>query len=184
VTVNGIPAPISYVSPNQINVLVPFEISGSYATFQVSSDIGLSNPVTLYVAKTAPGVFASLAGGFAPGLGPAAAQHANFSAVTEDNPAEVGETLMLYVTGLGAVSPAVKDGFAAVAKPLSYVVADVTVTVDGLNAPVSFKGLAPGFAGLYQVNFEVPKGVSSGKLVSLSLATPDAVTSEAKLYIK
>ena len=184
VTVNGIPAPISYVSPNQINVLVPYEISGSYATFQVSSDVGLSNPVTLYVAKTAPGVFASLAGGFAPGVGPAAAQHADFSAVTEDNPAEVGETLMLYVTGLGAVSPAVKDGFAAVAKPLSYVVAEVTVSVDGLNAPVSFKGLAPGFAGFYQVNFEVPKGVPSGKLVSLSIATPDAVTNEAKLYIK
>jgi uncharacterized protein (TIGR03437 family) len=184
VTVNGILAPISYVSPNQINVLVPYEISGSYATFQVSSDVGLSNPVTIYVAKTAPGVFASLAGGFAPGLGPAAGQHADFSAVTEDNPAEVGETLMLYVTGLGAVSPTVKDGFAAVAKPLSYVVADVTVSVDGLNAPVSFKGLAPGFAGLYQVNFEVPKGVSSGKLVSLSIATPNAVTNEAKLYIK
>jgi uncharacterized protein (TIGR03437 family) len=184
VTVNGILAPISYVSPNQINVLVPYEISGSYATFQVSSDVGLSNPVTLYVAKTAPGVFSSLAGGFAPGVGPAAAQHADFSAVTEDNPAEVGETLMLYVTGLGAVSPAVIDGFAAVAKPLSYVVADVTVSVDGLNAPVSFKGLAPGFAGLYQVNFEVPKGVSSGKLVSISVATPDAVTNEAKLQIK
>jgi uncharacterized protein (TIGR03437 family) len=91
---------------------------------------------------------------------------------------------MLYVTGLGAVSPAVKDGFAAVAKPLSYVVADVTVSVDGINAPVSFKGLAPGFAGLYQVNFEVPKGVSSGELVSISIATPDAVTNEAKLYIK
>ena len=104
--------------------------------------------------------------------------------VLYDNPAEVGETLMLYVTGLGAVSPAVKDGFAAVAKPLSYVVADVAVSVDGLNAPVSFKGLAPGFAGLYQLNFEVPKGVSSGKLVNLSLATPDAVTNEAKLYIK
>ncbi|HLK22258.1 MAG TPA: hypothetical protein VKT81_25100 [Bryobacteraceae bacterium] len=184
VTVNGTLAPISYVSPNQINVLVPYEVSGGYATFQVSSDVGLSNPVTLYLAKTAPGVFASTAGGFAPGLGPAAAQHADFSALTEESPAKVGETLMLYVTGLGAVSPSVKDGFAAPGSPLSYVVANVTVSVDGLNAPVSFAGLAPGFAGLYQVNFEVPKGVSSGRLVSLSVGTPDAVTDEAKLYIK
>ena len=184
VSVNGILAPLSYVSPNQINVLVPYETSGSYATFQVSSDIGLSDPVTLYVAKTAPGIFTSLAGGFAPGVGPAAAQHADFSAVTQSNPAKSGETLLLYVTGLGAVSPAVKDGAAAGANPLSNVVADVEVSVDGQSAGVSFKGLAPGFAGLYQVNFVVPGGVSPGELVNLSLATSDARTNEAKLYIK
>ena len=46
------------------------------------------------------------------------------------------------------------------------------------------KGLAPGFAGLYQVNFVVPGGVSPGELVNLSLATSDARTNEAKLYIK
>jgi uncharacterized protein (TIGR03437 family) len=56
--------------------------------------------------------------------------------------------------------------------------------VDGQNATVTFKGLAPGFAGLYQVNFVVPSGVSSGQLVGLSVSTPDALTNEAKLYIQ
>jgi uncharacterized protein (TIGR03437 family) len=183
VSVNGVFAPISYVSPNQINILVPYEISGGYATFQVSSDTGLSNAVTLYQRDTAPGVFASTSGGFAPGVGPAAALHADFSAVTQGNPAQVGETLLLYVTGLGAVNPAVADGAAAGRNPLSVVVANIGVFVDGQAAAVSFQGLAPGFAGLYQVNFVVPGGVSSG-LVSVEVSTPDAVTNEAQLYVR
>jgi uncharacterized protein (TIGR03437 family) len=183
VSVNGVFAPISYVSPNQINILIPYEISGGYATFQVSSDAGLSNAVTLYERDTAPGVFTSTNGGFAPGVGPAAALHADFSAVTQGNPAQMGETLLLYVTGLGAVKPAVADGAAAVAKPLSIVVANVVVLVDGQAATVTFQGLAPGFAGLYQVNFVVPGGVSSG-LVNISVATPDALTNEAVLYVQ
>jgi uncharacterized protein (TIGR03437 family) len=183
VSVNGVFVPISYVSPNQINVLVPYETSGGYATFQVSSDTGLSNAVTLYERDTAPGVFTSTSGGFAPGVGPAAALHADFSAVTQNNPATVGETLLLYVTGLGAVKPAVADGAAAVANPLSVVVASIGVFVDGQAAVINFQGLAPGFAGLYQVNFVVPGGVSSG-LVNLGVSTPDALTNEAQLYIQ
>jgi adhesin/invasin len=103
--------------------------------------------------------------------------------VTQGNPAQVGETLLLYVTGLGAVKPAVADGAAAVAKPLSIVVANIGVLVDGQAAAINFQGLAPGFAGLYQVNFVVPGGVSSG-LVNISVSTPDAVTNEARLYIQ
>lgn len=184
VSVNGVFAPISYVSPTQINILVPYEISGGYATFQVSSGLGLSNAVTSYERDTAPGVFTSTTGGFAPGVGPAAALHADFSPVTQSNPAQVGETLQLYVTGLGAVNPAVADGAAALVKPLSLVVADIGVIVDGQPATVTFKCLAPGFAGLYQVNFVVPSGVSSGRLVGLSVSTPEAFTNEAKLYIQ
>jgi uncharacterized protein (TIGR03437 family) len=184
VSVNGVFAPISYVSPNQINILVPYETTGGYATFQVSSGLGLSNAVTLYERDTAPGVFTSTTGGFAPGVGSAAALHADFSPVTQSNPAKVGETLQLYVTGLGAVNPAVADGAAALVKPLSLVVADIGVFVDGQPATVTFKGLAPGFAGLYQVNFVVPSGVTSGQLVGLSVSTPDALTNEAKLYIQ
>ena len=187
VTVNGVLAPISFVSPSQINVLVPYSTpSPSFATFQVSSDLGVSNAVTLYTDATAPGVFTSTHGGFAPGVGPAAALHADYSLVTPSNPANAGETLQLYLTGLGSVTPAIADGAPAPASPLSTVDTDVEIFVDGQPAAVSFKGLAPGFAGLYQVNFVVPDGVSSGKLVYLAVSTPTpgAFNSEAKLYIK
>jgi uncharacterized protein (TIGR03437 family) len=163
-------------------VLVPNSTSGGFATFQVSNNGVASNPVTLFQSLTAPGVFTSTQGGFKPGLGQAAAQHVNFSAVTQSNPAKVGETLQLYLTGLGSVTPAVDDGAAAPSPP-STVDADVGVFVDGVPATVTFKGLTPGLAGLYQVNFVVPDGVSSG-LVYLAVSTPDAFTTLAKLYIK
>ena len=183
VMVSGVAAPISYVGPNQINILVPYATSGGFATLQVNNNGTLSSTVTLYQEPTAPGVFTSSAG-FDPGVGPAAALHADYSPVTQDSPAKVGETLQLYMTGLGSVTPAVADGAAALASPLSTVDADIGVFVDGQPATVVFKGLAPGFAGLYQVNFVVPSGVSSGKLVNLGVSTPNAFTMEAKLFIQ
>jgi len=183
VLVNGVLAPIQYVSNNQINILVPYSTTGGYAEFQVSNNGNVSDPVTLYQAPTAPGVFTSTNGGFAPGVGPGAVLHANSSAVTEGNPAKIGEQVELFMTGLGSVTPAVADGAAAPSNPVATVDADVGVFVDGVSAVVKFKGLSPGLAGLYQVNFVVPDGVSSG-LVYLSVGTPDGQTVQAKLYVQ
>ena len=127
-------------------------------------------------------------GAFPPGIGPAAVLHADYSLVTAENPARAGETLQLYVTGLGTVTPPVADGAAAPSNPLSMV--DDLVVVDlfdqnsvDSSADVTFAGLAPGFAGLYQINFVVPSGVASG-LAYLSVATFEAYTSEARLYMQ
>jgi adhesin/invasin len=87
------------------------------------------------------------------------------------------------VTGLGAVTPPVADGAAGAVNPLSIVIASVGVFVGEQNASVTFQGLAPGFAGVYQLNFVVPPGVPSGQVI-LSVSTPGALTSEAKLYIQ
>jgi uncharacterized protein (TIGR03437 family) len=179
VTANGRPAPIYSVSPGQISVIAPYATTESFATFQVTNNGTPSNKVTVYVTPTAPGIFTLTQNG----VGNAAALHADYSLVTQDKPAKVGETLQMFVTGLGAVTPAVADGAAAGSSQLSLVNADVAVFVDGQQAQVSFKGLAPGFVALYQVNFVVPAGVSSGQ-VYVDLSTPDAYTSEAKLYIQ
>jgi uncharacterized protein (TIGR03437 family) len=179
VTANGRPAPIYSVSPSQVSVIAPYATTESFATFQVTNNGTPSNKVTVYVTPTAPGIFTLTQNG----VGNAAALHADYSLVTPDNPAKVGETLQMFVTGLGAVTPAVADGAAAGSSQLSLVNADVAVFVDGQQAQVSFKGLAPGFVALYQVNFVVPAGVSSGQ-VYVDLSTPDAYTSEAKLYIQ
>jgi len=179
VMVNGRAAPIYFVSPTQISLIVPYATTESFATFRVSSNGTLSNQVTVYTTPTAPGVYTLTQNG----VGNAAALHADYSLVTQDNPAKVGETLQLFVTGLGAVTPAVADGTAAPSSSLSVVNADVAVFVDSQQAQVTFKGLAPGFVALYQVNFVVPAGVSSGQ-VYLDVSTPDAYTSEAKLYVQ
>jgi len=192
VMVNGVAAPLGYVSPTQINLVVPFGTSGAFATFQVFTNNKPSNQVTVYTNASAPGVFSltSNGGSFAPGIGPAAVTHADGSLVTQSSPAVAGETLVLYLTGLGAVSPTVPDGAAAPSNPLSYAT-DLAIGVDiqdqngniysSTNLP--FAGLAPGFAGLYQINFVVPSGVPTG-LQWVNVGTSVAYTSEAKIYMK
>lgn len=177
--VNARLVPIYSVSPTQISVILPYATMENFATFQVINNGTQSNKVTVYVSPTAPGIFTTTQNG----IGPGAVLHTDYSVVTENNPAKIGETLQLYVTGLGAVTPMVPDGAAAPSNPLSTVNADVAVFVDTVQAQVTFKGLAPGFAALYQINFVVPSGVSSG-VVYLDVSTPDAYTSEAKLNVQ
>jgi uncharacterized protein (TIGR03437 family) len=149
-----------------------------------------SNTVTLYTNHTAPGVISlnNNGGSFPSGVGPAAVRHADFSVVTPDNPAKPGETLLLYVVSLGLVDTPLDDGAPAPNDKLVNANAAVGVEILDQNgvyhtAKVDFKGLAPGFAGLYQINFEVPNDVPSG-FQWVNVGTPEAYTSEAKLYVK
>jgi uncharacterized protein (TIGR03437 family) len=184
VTIDGVVAPLYYVSSGQIEALVPSSIVPttnpvSFATVQVKNNNVLSNPVMVYLRNTAPGVFA-LGGG---GIGPAAAQHANFATITSSNPANVGETIIVYETGLGAVSPAVSDGAAASSAPLSNAVAPVYVDFGGVYAPLpTFAGLTPTAVGLYQINVGVPAGSGPGDTY-FDISTPDAYTSVATVNI-
>ncbi|HTW63443.1 MAG TPA: hypothetical protein VME17_02455, partial [Bryobacteraceae bacterium] len=84
-------------------------------------------------------------------------------------PASAGDVLIIYCSGLGPVSPPVPAGSAASATQLSNTVNPVTVTVAGQAASVLFAGLAPGFAGLYQVNAVVPTGIAASTSVPVVL---------------
>jgi len=186
VTVNNRPAPLSYVGPGQINILMPYATSEPFATFQVTNNGTTSNKVTLYADLTAPGIFT----GAPSGIGQAAVLHANYSAVTPTSPAQVGETVLLYLTGLGSVTPAVGDGAAAPFGPLSTVddpnLFLELIDVNGNQVAVTdvpFAGLAPGFAGLYQINFQIPNGLATGQ-ASLDVGTTGANTSESLIQIQ
>lgn len=86
--------------------------------------------------------------------------HANYAPANTSSPAVANETVQIYCTGLGAVTPAPADGVAAAGA--SSTVATATVTIGGAVAPVAYAGLAPGFVGLYQVNAQVPSGLTTG----------------------
>src|SRR4029077_14192727 len=106
VLINNRPAPIYYVSSGQVSAIVPYETTGSVAQIQVVNNQGSSNVVTELVNPTTPGLFTIPAGG----IGYAAAEHADGSLVSPSHPAQVGETIAVYVTGLGDVLPSISDG--------------------------------------------------------------------------
>lgn len=160
VSINGVPAPVQLASSGQINCIVPYSISDAYAVVQVTYNGTASNQVTLYTDSSAPGIFTLNQSG----LGDAALLHSDGSLVDAASPAQTGETLELFVTGLGTVTPSAQDG--APDTVLSYTDDTIDVFVDGpsaiISANVTFAGLAPGFAGLYQVNFVVPTTPDNG----------------------
>ena len=178
VLINNVAAPVYVVSANQVSAIVPYGITSSIAQIQVVTNNATSNAVTVYVGQTSPGVFTNPAGG----ISDAAALHPDFSLVTPKSPAQIGETIAVYVTGLGAVFPGISDGAAGPSGQLSMTTGTIAVNVDGLPATVSYAGLAPQLAGLYQINFVVPTGASSGE-VTLGIAGPDSYSSESIIAV-
>jgi uncharacterized protein (TIGR03437 family) len=161
VSINGTNAPVYSISPTEIVCLVPYELSltTGYATIQVTNNSVASNSVTMYTEQSAPGAFTLSQNG----IGPGAFLHASGQVVSDSSPAAFGETIEAFLTGLGAVDPSVNDGAAASATTLSTTDDPYDVYVDGVEAiNVTYAGLAPGFVGLYQVNFVVPSTPDTG----------------------
>lgn len=160
-----------YVSPGLIIILVPYTTpgDGSFLNFTVTNNGTASNVATVYSGPTSPGIFTIPPGG----IGNGAIEHANFSVVTAASPAKVGETVLIYLTGMGAVSPTVTAGAAAPTSPLSQTLLP-DVYIDGVLATTVFAGLTPGAAGLYQLNVTIPPGVTTGQTVTIEIDTFDS----------
>lgn len=116
------------------------------------------------------------------GIFTAAATHLDGTLVSEDSPAEPGETVELFVAGLGAVSPPVQDGSATQASNLSQTTNSITVFVDSEPAQVTYSGLAPALPGIYQLNVVIPSGTNSGD-VFIDVSGPDSYTSQAYIFV-
>jgi uncharacterized protein (TIGR03437 family) len=180
VTVNGVPAPIYYVTPTQLSAIVPYGVVGSIAKVQVFNNNVASNAVTEWISNTAPGVLTQSQNG----LGYGDAIHLDGTLVNAQRPAQIGETVSVYLTGLGAVNPTIADGAAGPTDPnaLAKAVATITAYIGGVQATVGYAGLAPQWAGLYQINLTVPAGLTAGDN-SLDIAGPDAYSSVCLIAI-
>jgi len=171
-SVNGVAVPILYVGLEQINFQMPWQLQGqSMISLVVSANGVNSSPQTIALLPYAPAIFSLnqqgtgqgailIAGangavaGIAPGIGGRAVM--------------AGETVEIYMTGLGPVLNPPASG--ATATNTSTTTSMPTVTIGGASASVSFSGLAPTFIGLYQVNAVVPSRITTGA------ATPVIVT--------
>lgn len=170
VTVDGVPAPLFFVSPGQINIQTPFATQGPTATITVTNGGDNSNSVQVPVANSSPGIFSAQQTGF----GPAIITDANFQLITEANPAAPGEVVIVFLTGAGPLSPSFPDGTAGPVNPLSTTTDNVQVIFDGEVGAVLFSGAAPGFVGLYQINVEVPPTTFVGPAVAVAIQTSNA----------
>jgi uncharacterized protein (TIGR03437 family) len=178
ILIDNMPAPI-YCIGSQVTVIVPYEVNAyPIASIQVVNNGASSNVATVYVRPTSPGVLSVPPGG----LGFAAAEHANYSLITPANPAQRGETIAVYLVGLGSVYPPYSDGGATPGIG-SIIINNVEVDVGGYGTTnIPYAGLTPGDAGLYQINFEVPSDAPAGN-DALAIVGPGSYSSEALLPV-
>jgi len=156
VSINGTPVPLLHVSPLQINFQAAFELNGLAAEILVSSAAGSSGTIEVPIRQAQPGIF------FHAQTGDGAILNADGTPVTQRTPGP-GDFLQIFVTGLGAVDPPGRTGLAASASPLSFTAVSPQVFIGGREASVVFSGLAPFFAGLYQINARIPVELAPGR---------------------
>jgi hypothetical protein len=132
VEVNGVPAPLFSVKPDRLLVQLPASLTpGQPASLVVSSVNLASAPVPLHVEAADPAILAA---------------------------SRIGDTLVVYLTGLGGTDPRVGEGAAAPSSPFARTVLQPQLLVAGAPVPVFFSGMAPGFVGLYQIDAQLPAG--------------------------
>jgi uncharacterized protein (TIGR03118 family) len=172
VSINGEAAYIDYISPVQIDILVPPDVPAGPVQIQITNNGLTSATVSATMAAVAPAFF-----DFGPvnaaGNQYIAATHANGATGGPPNyvtgvtstPFTEGEIIILYGTGFGPTNPPVPKGqLITTAAPL---VTTPTVTIGGLAAQVQFAGVSE--AGLYQFNVVVPSGLTPGTTANIDV---------------
>ena len=172
VTVNGEAAPVSYISPTQINILIPGTITPGPLQLVATNNGLTSATVSATLSTFAPSFFTIGTNSTTKNLY-IAATHANNSLVgppslisgVTTTPATTGETIILYGTGFGSTAPGF-TGSTTVAAPLPLA-ALPTVTIGGIAAQVTFGGLVG--PGLYQINVVIPSGITPGTTANIDV---------------
>lgn len=165
-TVNGLPVPILFVSPSQINAQMPFEAQGN-VTLILRTPGGVSDNYNTVVLPGAPSVFRAAIDGV--GVVPTVVRNTNGEMVTAANPVHTNDVLVIYLTGLGATNPAVPTGMPGPSDPLAISILSPEVTLGGAKLPLLYAGLAPGEVGVYQINVKVPSSTPTGLSIPLSI---------------
>jgi uncharacterized protein (TIGR03437 family) len=164
VLIGGIEAPLYYVSATQIDAQIPFELTPN-TQYQILVDANgaLSTPIPIQIVSAAPAI-ANIGG-------QVIAQHSDYSLVTAASPAQRGEYVVLYLSGLGATTNPVADGAVTPSNPntLSNPLITPTLMMNGVAIPTAFVGLTPQAVGLYQINFQIPASAAAGNAM-LSVA--------------
>jgi uncharacterized protein (TIGR03437 family) len=147
-TINGVAAPLYYVSPGQLNIQVPYETPTGNALLAVNNN-GQVASYPFPVSTTAPGIFLGAGGVLVPTA-----------------TAARGTTLAMYITGEGEVSGSLATGAApSSSTPVSQLpapLAPMSLTVGGVSANIVFGAIPYFLSGVTQINFTVPPNAPQG----------------------
>jgi uncharacterized protein (TIGR03437 family) len=145
VTVNGIAAPLLYISATQINLQIPYEVPVGNATLTVSTG-GQAASISFSIQSAAPGIFVDSANG----------------AIVPTETASLGATIGLFVTGAGLVTPSEATGNVPAAGTTPVPNLPVTVSVGGVAVTPVYVGIPSWSVGVVQINFAVPSNLAAG----------------------
>jgi uncharacterized protein (TIGR03437 family) len=182
VTINGKPAFMYYISPTQVNVQAPSDSTVGPVNVIVTHNDNSSAPATAQYQASSPALLQWGGGQYTYAemtRYPDNAYIGNPAVVPGTNAAKAGDILTLWVTGLGATDPPLAAGQQPqfVNGSFPAVSTAPTVTVGGVN--VTVLGSILRFAGLYQVNVQLPASLPSGnlpiKVIQGSYQSPDGV---------
>lgn len=168
VRLNGRPVPLHFVSPGQINFLIPNDAPNSgdmevMVTRESTGQILASG--TIPMNSYAPGLFTSAGNGTAA----LATTNQDGSINSPSNPAKRGEVITLYGTGMGHIAGAPADGDVP-GHPVPGPVPQVVLGTGFVPAEnIQYSGLAPGLIGVWQINVKIPEGTAPADAVPLSV---------------
>jgi uncharacterized protein (TIGR03437 family) len=172
--------PFFYATPAQLGFQIPWETPSGPNALSVAYDASQGGGSTgwqpFQVAAVAPYIFVW-------GDDRGAVQNSDTSLNEPSNPAAAGSWITAYLTGQGAVTPAVRTGVPTPSAPLSRVDSTVTAAIDGQSVEVLFAGLTPGSFGLCQANLTVPPTIPPGEhqlVISVGGVNTNAVTISTK----
>jgi len=163
VTIGFAPAYIYYISPGQINLIVPPDLGPGPVQVTVKNSAGTSASMMVTASTFGPAFF----------LWPnnqAVATRQDFSLAAKAGTfagvntvaAKPGDVIILWGTGFGSTIPAVPPGTETPSSTTYSTSTKPTVTLNNISAHVYGAALAPGFAGLYQVAIQVPSSLTEG----------------------
>jgi uncharacterized protein (TIGR03437 family) len=175
VSVNGVSAPVYFVSPTQVNFLIPFAVTPGIRNVEVKTAAATITG-TVRVMSAAPGIFANTTGG--------AVLNQDGALNGEAARAQRGQVIQIFATGPGALSRAIEDGAAAPSSPLALTTSTPEVFIAGVPAVVQFSGMAPGFSGLWQVNVTVPDRAFITGRVPLQLYMDGVDSNEVTIFVQ
>jgi adhesin/invasin len=175
VSINGKPAPLLYVGPNQINGQVPYETATTGAIAQVIANGISAAQVPFVVSPVAPKLFI--------GQGNICiAQNEDGTLNSASNPVRAGHYVGAYLIGLGAVNPSVATGAPARPVPLSMPPGPVSASLGGRSLSPTYLGLIPGYVGVGEVDLLVPSDMTGG-LLNFAVTVGNATSNTCQIAV-